>query len=220
MTKVGQNVAVRGEDPLRSPISALRSPLLRPLSPPPVDDEVRALEHELDEASQRVAQLRSSMRATLQERLTEQLAHMRPAGAGPEPTAEQAGGEAEGGADEAEEQGDVGMPALPAQLAEQAAELHARLAAAAGRLPALRARLEEASGRLQRVTGFAEGVLDGPPPNTVEKAVMGKTPGRPQDRSSGTQAAGGGSAAAAPGGPQGLQPLPCAALAADAAVDK
>lgn len=64
-------------------------------------------------------------------------------------------------------------------LSPQPAELQSRLAAAANRMPALRARLEAATDRLQRVVSAVAADINRPPPNTVEKAVLGKTPGRP-----------------------------------------
>ncbi len=69
--------------------------------------------------------------------------------------------------------------AAPLPLSPQPAELQSRLAAAANRMPALRARLEAATDRLQRVVSTVAADINRPPPNTVEKAVLGKTPGRP-----------------------------------------
>lgn len=77
----------------------------------------------------------------------------------------------------------------PAGAAEQAvaaaplspppAELQQRLLQAANRMPALRAQLEQAAERLQRVVTAVAAEINRPAPNTVEKAVLGKTPGRP-----------------------------------------
>lgn len=211
--RLRNRVAVKPEDaaPRSPPTSALRSPLLRPLSPPPVDDEVRDLERQLDEASQRVAQLRASMQAKLQERLAEQLAAARPT-AEPKPPAADSDA-AQAGEQHGEEQAatagaDAGAEptiALPAPFSPQTEELQQRLAAAAGKLPLLRARLEEATGRLGRTMGVAEGMLDGPPPNTVEKAMLGKTPAPPQQGEDGAA--------------RDVQPLPCAALAPGAGAD-
>lgn len=183
--KLRRAVTVRGEDhPAKSPLSMLRSPLLRPLSPPPVDDEVRALERQVDEASQRVAALRASMQSQLQERIAEQLARARPAAQTDEGFQAAVSGETGGDAavvgpaeSMATDCGDAGQQPAPASPRTQV--LQERLAVAAAKLPALRARLEEASGRLQRVMGVAASQLDAPPPNTVEKAVLGKTPGPP-----------------------------------------
>lgn len=69
--------------------------------------------------------------------------------------------------------------AAPIPLSPQPAELRQRLASAADRMPALRARLEAATDRLQRVLAAVAADINRPPPNTVEKAVLGKTPGRP-----------------------------------------
>lgn len=94
-----------------------------------------------------------------------------PAGAG-----EQQAGQQQ--ADGPDAEGQAPQPAaLP--LSPQPAELHSRLAAAANRMPALRARLEAATDRLQRVVSTVAADINRPPPNTVEKAVLGKTPGRP-----------------------------------------
>lgn len=67
----------------------------------------------------------------------------------------------------------------PIPLSPQPGELQQRLASAADRMPALRARLETATDRLQRVLAAVVADINRPPPNTVEKAVLGKTPGRP-----------------------------------------
>lgn len=217
--------------------SALHSPLLKPLSPPPADAEVQQLEAEVNEASQRVAALRTSMQAALQEQLAAKLAALRPTaelddqepaasavaaeqqqaagedGAQPA-TEQQQGGEAapeqQGGSGEApaappaEQQATAAAvdgeqaqpmeedpaPAPALQLSPQADELQARLLAAANRMPALRARLEQATDRLQRVVAAVAADIARPPPNTVEKAVLGKTPGRPGTGRAGAAAAG------------------------------
>ena len=74
--------------------------------------------------------------------------------------------------------------AAPLPLSPQPAGLQARLAAAANRMPALRARLEAATDRLQRVVSAVSADINRAPPNTVEKALAGKTPGRPASRGS------------------------------------
>lgn len=61
--------------------TALHSPLLKPLSPAPVDEEVLALEAEVIEASRRVAELRSSMQGQLQAALAQKLEQCRPSAA-------------------------------------------------------------------------------------------------------------------------------------------
>lgn len=205
---------------------ALRSPLLAPLSPPPVDAEVQALEAEVTEASLRVAELRTSMQAKLQEQLAAKLAACRPA-ADLEPQQQQAVADGEGtaaaqpggqpaahevaqqGADgvapPAEEQQVQPMDAEPAavQMSPRPDELQQRLLQAANRMPALRARLEQATDRLQRVVAAVAADIARPPPNTVEKAMLGKTPGRPA-----TAAAGAGAdAAGAEENVPGVSPL-------------
>lgn len=191
---------------------ALRSPLLKPLSPPPADAEVAQLEEEVTQASLRVAELRTSMHAALQQQLAAKLASCRPtaelepvgtpaaaaeqraAEAAGEPAAaveqqndvtpaEQlsqqptAGAEAAGG-EQAAQPMEVEATAPALQLSPQPEELQQRLLAAANRMPALRARLEQATDRLQRVVAAVAADIARPPPNTVEKAVLGKTPGR------------------------------------------
>lgn len=109
-------------------------------------------------------------------------------------TEEQQGGTAEACQEQPEEQpvGADGTPAEQQQQAHQAeaaappiplspqpGELQQRLASAADRMPALRARLEAATDRLQRVLAAVAADINRPPPNTVEKAVLGRTPGRP-----------------------------------------
>ncbi|KAL4425670.1 hypothetical protein ABPG75_009686 [Micractinium tetrahymenae] len=81
--------------------------------------------------------------------------------------------------------------AAPIPLSPQPGELQQRLASAAGRMPALRARLEAATDRLQRVLAAVAADINRPPPNTVEKAVLGKTPGRPAAITETAPAAGG-----------------------------
>ncbi|PRW59233.1 hypothetical protein C2E21_2304 [Chlorella sorokiniana] len=88
------------------------------------------------------------------------------------------GGEQQEGGPDAEGQ-EQQPAAVPLPLSPQPAELQSRLAAAANRMPALRARLEAATDRLQRVVSAVAADINRPPPNTVEKAVLGKTPGRP-----------------------------------------
>lgn len=91
-----------------------------------------------------------------------------------------AGGEAEQQTQPMQADGEAPQPAAaPLPLSPQPAELQARLAAAANRMPALRARLEAATDRLQRVVSAVSADINRPPPNTVEKALAGKTPGRP-----------------------------------------
>jgi hypothetical protein len=98
------------------------SPLLKPLSPAPADPEVRMLEKKVEEASQRVAALRESMRARLQDQLTEKLARCRPTVDVPE-------AEVPWEDEEEEEQ---------RKLSPDPKELRKRLAGAAEQMPALR----------------------------------------------------------------------------------
>ncbi|KAL4437965.1 hypothetical protein ABPG77_004186 [Micractinium sp. CCAP 211/92] len=74
------------------------------------------------------------------------------------------------------QQAEAAAPPIP--LSPQPGELQQRLASAADRMPALRARLEAATDRLQRVLAAVAADINRPPPNTVEKAVLGTTPGR------------------------------------------
>lgn len=78
----------------------------------------------------------------------------------------------------------------PVPLSPQPAELQQRLMAAASRMPALRARLEAATDRLQRVVAAVAADINRAPPNTVEKAVLGKTPGKPSAAAPGEPAEG------------------------------
>lgn len=211
---------------------AMKSPLLKPLSPPPADAEVQQLEAEVTAASLRVAELRTGMQSRLQGMLAAKLAACRPtaeleaeAAAGQPQGMEVAGGESEqarqqdgagpaegeqqqlrdgaGAASQAAEepaagQGEGGQqaeamdsdggeapaaaqpaPAIP--LSPQPQELQQRLLQAANRMPALRARLEQAADKLQRVVAAVAADINRPPPNTVERAVLGKTPGRPAE---------------------------------------
>ena len=187
----------------------LRSPLLKPLSPPPADAEVQRLEEEVTAASLRVAELRTSMQARLQEQLAAKLAVCRPTAEleeeeqqqqGAAATEAQPGGQsqetagvegAEAAAQQAQEQadgaqqaaeamagGDGAAAAGDAALSPQPEDLQQRLLQATNRMPALRARLEQATDKLQRVVAAVAADISRPPPNTVEKAVLGKTPGR------------------------------------------
>lgn len=220
---------------------ALRSPLLQPLSPPPADAEVQQLEAEVTAASLRVAELRTSMQARLQDMLATKLAACRPSAeleAAPSAAVEQQaaataaaterhdGDTLPHGQQLQQQQGDrepcdgqaepqllqqpeveamdsdvragkaeQSVPAMP--MSPQPAELQQRLLQAANRMPALRAQLEQAADRLQRVVAAVAADINRPPPNTVEKAVLGKTPGRP----------GGGAAAGGEENAAGVSPL-------------
>jgi hypothetical protein len=135
-----------------------------------VDEEVQRLEAQVEEASSRLAALRAGMQAQLSQQLAARLAQCRPSAAAdpPRPDAAPPAGEGGGG-------GDDDAPPSP-----RAEVLGARLAEAAGKLPELRARLEGADGRLQRVLAALAADLSRPPPNTVERLVMGrKTPAAP-----------------------------------------
>ena len=184
----------------------LRSPLLKPLSPPPADAEVQRLEKEVTAASLRVAELRTSMQAQLQEQLAAKLAVCRPtaeleegeqqqgaaaqtagqsqeapvegAEAAPQQAQEQEQAEAAQQAAKAMAGGDGTAAAGTAALSPQPEDLQQRLLQATNRMPALRARLEQATDKLQRVVAAVAADISRPPPNTVEKAVVGKTPGR------------------------------------------
>lgn len=138
---------------LGTPAAGLKSPQLPPLSPPPVDAEVTALEAEVEAASNRVAQLRIAMQAQVQEQLAAKLTNCLPTAdwSPPKPPT-----------------GDASHAAGPAPE-----ELRSRLAEAAHKMPELRARLEDAHSRLERVLDVAAAEGDRPPPNTVERAVLG-----------------------------------------------
>ena len=123
-----------------------------------MDDEVAQLEAKVEEASRRLAATRAGMQAQLTERLAAKLAQCRPSAAVEPPRT-----------DAEPPVGDTAEPPSP-----RAEELAARLAEAATKLPTLRARLEGADGRLQRVLAAVTSDLQRPPPNTVERLVMGR----------------------------------------------
>lgn len=77
------------------------------------------------------------------------------------------------------ESGGVDVPEAADPLSPQPADLQQRLLQAANRMPALRAQLEQAADKLQRVVAAVAADINRPPPSTVEKAVLGKTPGKP-----------------------------------------
>ena len=109
----------------------------------------------------------------------------------PEPTANEADARAAAADSEQQAQPMDTEPAVPAEqavvsseslqlpLSPQTDELQQRLLAAANRMPTLRARLESATDRLQRVVAAVAADVNRPPPGTVEKAMLGKTPARP-----------------------------------------
>jgi hypothetical protein len=191
---------------------SMRSPLLRPLSPPPADAEVQELEAEVTAASLRVGELRTGMQSRLQDMLAAKLAACRPTAEldlegsvapADQPHAQQlnggmsAGQQQRGeasrdadaaGSDEGQaadqqpqplEGAGVDVPEAADPLSPQPADLQQRLLQAANRMPALRAQLEQAADKLQRVVAAVAADINRPPPNTVEKAVLGKTPGKP-----------------------------------------
>lgn len=192
---------------------SMRSPLLRPLSPPPADAEVQELEAEVTAASLRVGELRTGMQSRLQDMLAAKLAACRPtaeldleglvAPADQPHAQQQNGGMSAGqqqqrgeasrdadaaGSDEGQaadqqpqplESGGVDVPEAADPLSPQPADLQQRLLQAANRMPALRAQLEQAADKLQRVVAAVAADINRPPPSTVEKAVLGKTPGKP-----------------------------------------
>jgi hypothetical protein len=134
--------------------------MLPPLSPIQKDDEVVALEAEVEATSKRVAELRVKMQAQVQEQLTAKLAACRPSSEITPPRAK---------ALETSE-GDAGA------MSPAASELRNRLVEATGKMPELLARLEETKNRLHKVLDAARAPKDNdnrPPPNTVERAVLG-----------------------------------------------
>jgi hypothetical protein len=131
--------------------------MLPPLSPLQKDDEVVALEAEVEATSKRVAELRVKMQAQVQEQLTAKLAACRPSAEITPPRAE---------APETSE----------GAMSPAASDLRNRLVEAAGKMPELLARLEETKARLNKVLEAASGPRDTHnrlPPNTVERAVLG-----------------------------------------------
>jgi len=127
--------------------------MLPPLSPPPFDAEVAALEAEVVAATKKVAELRVSMQTRIQQQLSEKLASC-------EPTAEWTP--------------PVYSGCEPSTCDEPSAEeLRSKLGSASTKLPGLRAQLEDAYNRMERVLKASEPEVDRPPPNTVERAVLG-----------------------------------------------
>ena len=133
--------------------------MLPPLSPLQKDDEVVALEAEVEATSKRVAELRVKMQAQVQEQLTEKLAACRPSAEITPPRAPET--------DQLNEDAGAMSPA--------ASELRNRLVEATGKMPELLARLEETKTRLSKVLDAATEpkTHNRPPPNTVERAVLG-----------------------------------------------
>lgn len=144
------------EDSLTTPGGGiLSSPMLPPLSPPPVDSEVTALEAQVEEATQRVSQLRVTMQAQVQDLLAQKLAASRPTADIPAETSQQH---------------DVSIAQDPSSD-----ELRQRLADASGKIPTLLAQLEDAHSRLDKLTDTInlEATGQRQPPNTIERAVLG-----------------------------------------------
>jgi hypothetical protein len=134
--------------------------MLPPLSPLQKDEEVVALEAEVEATSKRVAELRVKMQAQVQQQLTAKLAACRPSSEITPPRIE---------APESSE-GDAGA------MSPAASELRNRLVEATGKMPELLARLEETKSRLNKVLDAAaapRGTHNRLPPNTVERAVLG-----------------------------------------------
>lgn len=130
--------------------------MLPPLSPPPSDAEVVALEAQVEDASNRVSALRVTMQSAIQERLAAKLAEYRPVAevSPPEPSA---------------------TDPDPEPMSPAVTELRARLTEASAKMPELMARLEDAQSRLDRVmnTSSHEITSHDRPLNTVEQAVLG-----------------------------------------------
>lgn len=131
--------------------------MLPPLSPLPRDDEVAALEAQVEEASRRVAEMRVLMQEKIQEKLQAKLANCRPTAEVTPPRPDPSEGSPSEGA-----------------MSPAADNLRTRLVEAAGKMPELMARLEEAQSRLAKVKDAGAGQINRKnPPNTIERAVLG-----------------------------------------------
>lgn len=129
------------------------SPQLPPLSPPPFDPEIKALEEKVELASKRIAKIRVEMQSAIQERLQKQILENVMLA-------------------EAENEVDVQLPEVSLTNVD-AEELKEKLSGAAARMPELRAKLEDVESKLNRLVGSMDGEDEERAPNTVEKAVKG-----------------------------------------------
>jgi hypothetical protein len=185
-----ENSDANGYSSPRGGAGGTYSPLLKPLSPPLTDTEIVQLEHQVQQASFRVAKLREDMQIKLKDELSSKLAECRPTAHDPESpmlvidgTSEEdlANGAVHYNNNNTREEAVAAAIAaaqadLPPGLTPQ--ELQDKLAMAATKLPSLRARLEEANSRLQRVASEVSDDLRRNtilPPNTVERTLLGKT---------------------------------------------
>ncbi|GAB4816867.1 hypothetical protein N2152v2_003913 [Parachlorella kessleri] len=166
-----------------TPSYLLQSPVYRPLSPAPADLEIQQLEEEVTAAAQRAAAVRQAAPAKLREIYTAKLAQLRPVTDALQPCAAASVAEAAPHADSKQEQGQENVAQerdAPLTYSPDPQQLKQKLAGASTKLPVLRARLESASDRVQRVFAVLSTELNRPPPNTVERVLLGgKTPGRP-----------------------------------------
>ncbi|KAL6773867.1 hypothetical protein ACKKBG_A22820 [Auxenochlorella protothecoides x Auxenochlorella symbiontica] len=164
-------IPIRGQLGALDPARGLGSPALPLIPPPPVDEEVRALEAEVTVAAQQVATLRTSMQTALQEELALRLASTRP-------SSEASPAEADADAGSASRE-----PVFPA-LEPGLQALQDQLEAAAAQIPSLRARLEESISRMSRIATAMqaeEARAREVAPGTVEKVLAGRTPGPGSD---------------------------------------
>lgn len=141
-------------------LGTAKSPSFAPLSPPPVDDEVIELENKVSEASERVAQLRSSMSNKISELLVARLEECRPTVGVPDE------------ADYAEKENEsVGNVQICEEKKAIIASLEPRLRQQLARLPQIRAQLEQAELESQKILEAVKEEESRPAPNTVERAL-------------------------------------------------
>lgn len=132
------------------------SPQLPPLSPPPCDPEIDALEEKVRVASERIAKLRADMQQAVQETVQKKILEKLPTAT--------------------EESEDERPPeAAAAALSEgvDAESLKDKLAHASARMPELRAKLEDVYGKLNKLLDSMDEKTEvaTEPPNTAERAM-------------------------------------------------
>ncbi|KAI8112421.1 hypothetical protein M9434_003744 [Picochlorum sp. BPE23] len=133
------------------------SPQLPPLSPPPCDPEVDALEEKVRVASERIAKLRADMQQAVQETVQKKILEKLPT------------------ATEDSEDDRPHEDAAAAALSDgvDAEALKDKLAHASARMPELRAKLEDVYGKLNKLLDSMDEKTEvtTEPPNTAERAM-------------------------------------------------
>mmetsp|Transcript_10033 Transcript_10033/g.19758 ORF Transcript_10033/g.19758 Transcript_10033/m.19758 type:complete len:236 (+) Transcript_10033:83-790(+) len=132
------------------------SPQLPPLSPPPCDPEVDALEEKVRVASERIAKLRADMQQAVQETVQKKILEKLPTAT-----------------EDSEDDGAHENAAAALSDGVDAEALKDKLAHASARMPELRAKLEDVYGKLNKLLDSMDEKTEvtTEPPNTAERAM-------------------------------------------------